>query len=133
MDYGYLTLVAPILTLAVAIATRKVPLAMLVGIFTGQLLNRIVRLFRCKPLKSMTDAIILVYRTGATDRHHRFSVKIINLPVFCKQNIRIFFFFVYKTAMPWHQFVIRRRFPWPAFMIAVYTETGNRYSGNTFF
>ena len=27
MDYGYLTLVAPILTLAVAIATRKVPLA----------------------------------------------------------------------------------------------------------
>ena len=31
MDYGYLTLVAPILTLAVAIATRKVPLAMLVG------------------------------------------------------------------------------------------------------
>ena len=36
MDYGYLTLVAPILTLAVAIATRKVPLAMLVGIFTGQ-------------------------------------------------------------------------------------------------
>ena len=38
MDYGYLTLVAPILTLAVAIATRKVPLAMLVGIFTGQLI-----------------------------------------------------------------------------------------------
>lgn len=39
MDYGYLTLVAPILTLAVAIATRKVPLAMLVGIFTGQLIT----------------------------------------------------------------------------------------------
>ena len=38
MDYGYLTLVAPFLTLAVAIATRKVPLAMLVGIFTGQLI-----------------------------------------------------------------------------------------------
>lgn len=38
MDYGYLTLIAPILTLAVAIATRKVPLAMLVGIFTGQLI-----------------------------------------------------------------------------------------------
>ena len=38
MDYGYLTLVAPILTLAVAIATRKVPLAMLIGIFAGQLI-----------------------------------------------------------------------------------------------
>ena len=31
MDYGFLTLVAPLLTLAIAIATRKVPLAMLIG------------------------------------------------------------------------------------------------------
>ena len=38
MDYGFLTLVAPLLTLAIAIATRKVPLAMLIGIFTGQLI-----------------------------------------------------------------------------------------------
>ena len=38
MEYGYLTLVAPILTLIIAIATRKVPLAMLVGIFTGQMI-----------------------------------------------------------------------------------------------
>lgn len=38
MEYGYLTLVAPILTLVIAIATRKVPLAMLIGIFTGQMI-----------------------------------------------------------------------------------------------
>ena len=38
MDYGFLTLLVPILTLAVAIATRKVPLAMLLGIFVGQLI-----------------------------------------------------------------------------------------------
>lgn len=38
MDYGFLTLVVPLLTLAIAIATRKVPLAMLIGIFTGQLI-----------------------------------------------------------------------------------------------
>lgn len=38
MEYGYLTLVAPILTLIIAIATRKVPLAMLIGIFTGQMI-----------------------------------------------------------------------------------------------
>ena len=38
MEYGFLTLVAPILALAVAIATRKVPLAMLVGIFSGQMI-----------------------------------------------------------------------------------------------
>ena len=38
MEYGFLTLVAPIVTLAVAIATRKVPLAMLIGIFIGQLI-----------------------------------------------------------------------------------------------
>ena len=38
MDYGFLTLLVPILTLAVAIATRKVPLAMLLGIFAGQLI-----------------------------------------------------------------------------------------------
>lgn len=29
MEYGFLTLVAPIVTLAVAIATRKVPFAIL--------------------------------------------------------------------------------------------------------
>ena len=39
MEYGFLTLVAPIVTLAVAIATRKVPLAMLIGIFIGQLIG----------------------------------------------------------------------------------------------
>lgn len=38
MEYGFLTLVAPVLALAVAIATRKVPLAMLIGIFAGQLI-----------------------------------------------------------------------------------------------
>lgn len=38
MEYGYLTLVAPILTLVIAVATRKVPLAMLIGIFTGQMI-----------------------------------------------------------------------------------------------
>ena len=38
MDYGFLTLVVPILTLVIAIATRKVPLAMLIGIFAGQLI-----------------------------------------------------------------------------------------------
>lgn len=38
MEYGFLTLVAPVLALAVAIATRKVPLAMLIGIFAGQMI-----------------------------------------------------------------------------------------------
>ena len=38
MEYGFLTLAAPILALAVAIVTRKVPLAMLIGIFTGQMI-----------------------------------------------------------------------------------------------
>ena len=44
MDYGYLTLVAPILTLAVAIATRKVPLAMLVFYRTTDYLRMGIRL-----------------------------------------------------------------------------------------
>ncbi len=38
MEYGFLTLVAPVLALAVAVATRKVPLAMLIGIFAGQMI-----------------------------------------------------------------------------------------------
>lgn len=38
MEYGYLTLIAPLITLAIAIATQKVPFAMLVGIFTGQMI-----------------------------------------------------------------------------------------------
>ena len=38
MDYGFLTLAAPILTLLIAIVTKKVSFAMLIGIFVGQLI-----------------------------------------------------------------------------------------------
>lgn len=38
MDYGFLTLLPPILAIAFAIAFRKVALALLIGIFSGQLI-----------------------------------------------------------------------------------------------
>ena len=38
MEYGFLTLVPPILAIAFAIAFRKVALALLIGIFSGQLI-----------------------------------------------------------------------------------------------
>ena len=38
MDYGFLTLIPPIIAIAFAIAFRKVALALLIGIFSGELI-----------------------------------------------------------------------------------------------
>ena len=55
MEYGFLTLVAPIVTLAVAIATRKVPLAMLIGIFIGQLI-----VFGWNPFAAINEGVNVI-------------------------------------------------------------------------
>ena len=52
MEYGFLTLIPPVLAIIVAVACKKVALALLVGIFSGQLI-----LFGWNPFTSVNESV----------------------------------------------------------------------------
>lgn len=52
MDYGFLTLIPPVLAIIIAVAFRKVALALLIGIFSGQLI-----LFGWNPFTSVNESL----------------------------------------------------------------------------